>query len=173
LVARLADHELDILTETPVPQADELDLAFSVPELVRAGATTRNQIAGELSYVDRQGPYYADAAIALRLVQAVGPVGKAGQGLEVTPLGVEWLRTPDSDKPNLQRQVVLTAPIVKYVASELGIDPERASGTSALLDESRVAKILESLDLSLNTAGRRAKTLCGWLKRITQTTEES
>jgi len=173
LVARLADHELDILTETPVPQADELDLAFSVPELVRAGATTRNQIAGELSYVDRQGPYYADAAIALRLVQAVGPVGKAGQGLEVTPLGVEWLRTPDSDKPNLQRQVVLTAPIVKYVASELGIDPERASGISALLDESRVAKILESLDLSLNTAGRRAKTLCGWLKRITQTTEES
>ena len=111
--------------------------------------------------------------MALRLVQAVGPVGKAGQSLEVTPLGMEWLRTADYDKPNLQRQVVLAAPIVKYLASELGVDPERATGISVLLDESRVAKILESLDLSPNTAGRRAKTLCGWLKRITQTTEES
>ena len=119
LVARFADDELDILTETPVPQADELDLVFRVPELVRAGAATRNQIAGALSYEARQGPYYADAAIALRLVQAVGAVGKTGQRLEVTPLGMEWLRASDADKPDLQREVVLTAPIVKYVGSDL------------------------------------------------------
>jgi site-specific DNA-methyltransferase (adenine-specific) len=168
LAARFADDELDVLTETPVPQADELDLVFRMPELVHAGAATRNQIADALAYVSRQGPYYADAAIALRLVQAVGPVGKAGQSLEVTPLGMKWLTTSDSDKRNVQREVVLSAPIVKYVASELGVNPGRASDISTLLDESRVARVLEGLDLSGNTAGRRAKTLCGWLSRVAQ-----
>jgi site-specific DNA-methyltransferase (adenine-specific) len=168
LTARFADDELDILTETPVPQADELDLVFRVPGLVRAGAETRSQLAGALSYVPRQGPYYADAAIALRLVQAVGPVGKTGQRLEVTPLGMEWLRASGADKRGLQREVVLTAPIVKYVASDLGIDPQGAADMSALLDEARVAGVLESLDLSPNTARRRAATLCGWLSRVSQ-----
>jgi DNA modification methylase len=168
LATQFADEELDILTETPVPQADDLDLVFSVPQRVRAGAATRNQIAGELSYVPRQGPYYADAAIALRLVQAVGPVDKTGQRLEVTHLGMEWLRALDADKPDLQREVVLTAPIVKYVASDLGIDLQGAADMSALLDEARVAEVLESLDLSPNTARRRAITLCGWLSRVSQ-----
>ena len=168
LATRFADEELDILTEPPVPQADDLDLVFSVPGRVRAGAGTRGQIARELRYVDRQGPYYVDAAIALRLVQAVGPVRKTGQALEVAPLGAKWLAASDHDKPGLQREAVLTAPIVKYIAAELGVNLERTSDLSPLLDESRVAEVLRDLDLSLNTAGRRAKTLCGWLRRVAQ-----
>jgi hypothetical protein len=171
-LAALTDRELDILTETPVPQADVLDLAFGVPQLVRDGAETRNDVARRLEYVPRQGPYYADAAIALRLIEAVGAPGKTGQRLELSDLGAEWLSAPEREKPRLRRQVVLAAPIVKFVASELGVDLRATSTLSALLDESRVATVLKGLDLSENTARRRAKTLCGWFRVITQTGPE-
>jgi site-specific DNA-methyltransferase (adenine-specific) len=171
-LAALTDEELDILTETPVPQADNLDLVFRVPQLVQEGADTRNDIAGSLDYVPRQGPYYADAAIALRLIDAVGAPGKTGQRLELSDLGEEWLAASDGDKPTLKREVVLTAPIVRFVASELGVDPSATSALSALLDESRVAAVLERLDLSGNTAKRRAVTLCAWFRVIAQTGPE-
>ena len=165
----LKDGELDILTETPVPQADILDLVFRVPQLVQEGAETRNDIAGRLDYVPRQGPYYADAAIALRLIEAVGAPGKTGQKLELSDLGAEWLNTSDREQPRLKREVVLAAPIVKFVANELGVDLSSTSALSALLDEPRLATVLEGLDLSENTARRRAGTLCGWFKVIAQT----
>jgi hypothetical protein len=171
-LAALTDEELDILTETPVPQADILDLVFGVPQLVRDGAETRNDIAGRLDYVPRQGPYYADAAIALRLIDAVGAPGKTGQRMELSDLGAEWLSAPEREKPRLRRQVVLAAPIVKYVASELGVEPGTASGLSALQDQPRVAAALESLDLSQYTAKRRATTLCAWFRVIAQTGPE-
>ena len=172
-LAALTDEELDILTETPVPQADNLDLVFGVPQLVQEGAETRNDIAGRLDYVPRQGPYYADAAIALRLIEAVGAAGKTGQRLELSDLGTEWLSASDREKPRLKRQVVLAAPIVKFVASELGVDLSATSDLSALLDEPRVAMVLEGLDLSNNTAKRRAGTLCGWFRVIAQTRLEA
>jgi site-specific DNA-methyltransferase (adenine-specific) len=168
-LAALADEELDILTETPVPQADDLELVFAVPQFVRDGAETRNDIAAKLDYAPRQGPYYADAAIALRLVDAVGAPGKTGQKLELSDIGEQWLSASDREKPKLRQQVVLAAPIVKYLASELGVDPSTPSGLSALQDQPRVATILESLDLSQYTARRRAGTLCGWFKMIAQT----
>ena len=167
--ARLAgftDQDLDILTDVPVPQADDLDLVFKVPELVQNGALTRNHIARELSYVPRQGPYYADAAIAVRLVETVGSLGKTGQRLKVTELGNEWLQAPESDRAKIQREAVLASPVVKYVASQLGVDLEQTSSTHDLLDEARVASVLQELDLSPKTAGRRAETLCSWLKKV-------
>jgi DNA modification methylase len=168
-LAALTDEELDILTETPVPQADDLQLVFEVPQYIQDGAETRNDIASKLAYVPRQGPYYADAAIALRLVEAVGAPGKTGQRLQLSDLGDQWLSAPSREKQRLKKQVVLTAPIVKYLASELDVDPHTASGLSALLDQSRVANVLEGLDLSQYTARRRAGTLCGWFKTIAQT----
>jgi len=167
-LAALTDGELDILTETPVPQADDLDLAFAVPQFVQDGAETRNDIAGKLDYVPRQGPYYADAAIALRLIEAIGAPGKTGQRLELSDLGEKWLAASDDEKPRLKREVVLSAPIVRYVAGELGVELDNTSDLSPLLDESRVAEALKPLDLSENTAARRAKTLCGWVKRIAE-----
>jgi len=160
------DEELDVLTEVPVPQADDLDLVFKVPELVENGAETRSHIARELSYVPRQGPYYADAAISVRLVEAIGTLGKTGQRLKVTELGQDWLRAPQSDRARIQREAVLAAPVIKYVASQLGVDVRRTSATHDLLDQSAVAGVLQELDLSPNTAGRRAEALCGWLKKI-------
>ena len=171
-LAALTDEELDILTETPVPQADDLDLVFGVPQFVHDGAETRNDIAGRLDYVPRQGPYYADAAIALRLVDAVGAPGKTGQRLQLSDLGIEWLSTSEPQKPRLKQEIVLAAPIVKYLASELGADTGTPTGLSVLLDESRVAGVLKGLDLSENTARRRAVTLCGWFRVIAQSRVE-
>jgi len=170
-LAEFTDQELDILTEVPVPQADDLDLVFKVAELVQDGALTRNHIARELSYVPRQGPYYADAAIAVRLVDTVGALGKTGQRLKVTDLGHEWLHASESDRAKIQQEAVLASPVVKYVASQLGVDLQRTSATHDLLDEARVAGILQELDLSPNTARRRAETLCGWLKKILNSAE--
>jgi site-specific DNA-methyltransferase (adenine-specific) len=170
-LARLTDEELDILTETPVPQADDLDLVFKVPELVQNGAVTRNHLARQLSYVPRQGPYYADAAISVRLVEAVGTAGKAGQRLKVTELGDEWLHASESDRAKIQREAVLASPVVKYIASQLGVDPDLTSSIRDLLDEARVASVLQELDLSPNTAGRRAETICAWLKKILDSTQ--
>jgi DNA modification methylase len=168
-LAALTDEELDILTETPVPQADDLQLVFEVVEFIQEGAETRNDIAAKLDYVPRQGPYYADAAIALRLVEAVRAPGKTGQKFALTALGLQWLSASASDKRKLKQQVVLAAPIVKYLAAELGVDPNTASGLSALQDQAGVATVLEGLDLSQYTARRRASTLCGWFNVIAQT----
>ena len=43
---------------------------------------------------------------------------------------------------------------------------QQTPSTHDLLDEARVASVLQELDLSPNTARRRAETLCGWLKKI-------
>jgi len=61
--------------------------------------------------------------------------------------------------------------VVKYVASQLGVDLQQTPSTHDLLDEARVASVLQELDLSPNTARRRAETLCGWLKKILDSAE--
>jgi hypothetical protein len=171
-LAALSDEELDILTDVPVPQADDLEHVFAVPGHVRSGANTRAQVAKRLTYVPRQGPYYADAAIALGLIRAAGAIHRGGKALEITLPGVRWLSARDSDKPALQREIVLKAPIVKFVAARLGADLKQHSMDSRLLDEQLVAKTLQELDLSPKTAHRRAATLCGWFRRISNHGQE-
>jgi hypothetical protein len=56
--------------------------------------------------------------------------------------------------------------VIKYVASQLGVDLQQRWAARDLLDQAAVARVLQELDLSPNTARRRAETLCGWLKKI-------
>ena len=166
----LTPEELTVLTEIPVPQADNLDIVFHVVELVNDGVDTRSAIARSIGYVDRQGPYYADAAMALRLVEVVGSLGRGGQHLRPTPLGMEYLNASGRDRARMRQETVRACPVVKYVSSELGISRNGESTpypiAGAILDETAVASVLEHLNLARHTAERRAHTLCGWLEGI-------
>ena len=168
----LTEQELSMLTEIPVPQADNLDIVFDVPRMVRDGHDTRSKVAEQIRYVGRQGPYYADAAMALGLVQVEGSLGKGPQRLAPTALGEEYLASSESQRPALRRGIVLNAPIMKYVSAELGLtrngDPALYPPAAELLSRDAVASVLERLpsDLAKDTAFRRAQTLCGWLERI-------
>jgi len=167
----LTEQELSMLTEIPVPQADNLDIVFDVPRMVRDGHDTRSKVAEQIRYVGRQGPYYADAAMALDLVQTEGSLGKGPQRLALTTLGEEYLASSDSQRPALRRRILLSAPIIKYLSAELGLtrNGESVSYPPALmlLDVEAVGPVLERFDLAKETALRRAHTLCGWLGSIT------
>jgi hypothetical protein len=166
----LTEQELTMLTEIPVPQADDLDKVFDVPRMVREGHDTRSKVAERMRYVGRQGPYYADAALALGLVQAKGSLGKGPQPLGLTALGEEYLAASDSQRPALRRRILLSAPIIKYVSAELGLtrngEPVPYPPAPTLLDVEAVGPVLERFDLAKETALRRAHTLCGWLRSI-------
>jgi len=179
-VGEFSDDELAILTEVPVPQADHLDLVCEVPSYVLGGANTRRKIsdrlqyADQLKYVGRQGPYYADAAMALGLVRPAGSKGNTGQRLEVTELGAEILKVSKTQLAALKRHIVLNSPILKYIAAQLGIEITDTANDETpnhlLLHEAKIAEALEGLGLSRITAQRRTTTLCSWLKQLTQLT---
>jgi DNA modification methylase len=167
----LNDAELTILRTVPVPQADDLDLVFQVPDFVDEGHDTRAAIAERLKYVGRQGPYYGDAAMALRLVGITRTATAEGADrLHVTPIGRGYLEESEATKQARKRFIVLNSPIVKYVASQLGITNNgEAPGfppPQKILDEGAVASVLQQFDLSRDTAERRAHTICGWIHQL-------
>lgn len=164
----LADEDISIITEVPVPQADSLEHVLEVPQFVVDGADTRNGVAERLAYVGRQGPYYADAALALRLVYTAGVRGSTGQKFQVTELGERLVNRSPSDRKLLEKEIVLGAPIVKYILAKVE-NSSRMSNEQKLLglveDHEFVARIIEDLGLSPNTARRRTTTIVNWIRQ--------
>jgi site-specific DNA-methyltransferase (adenine-specific) len=163
-------EDITVLTEVPVPQADNLDKVLQVPGMVIEGFDTRSKIARNMGYSDRQGPYYADAAMALRLVETTTSLGRGAQHLAVTQLGHELCSSTEADRVDLKKRIVLGCPIVRYVSSEIGVTKNGESPVypvhTSLLDATAVAPVLEPFDLAPNTAQRRARTLCDWLSEL-------
>jgi site-specific DNA-methyltransferase (adenine-specific) len=167
----LNDAELRVLSSVPVPQADNLALVFEVASFVDDGDDTKAAVAERLSYDVRQGPYYADAAIALRLVgESKSATSDSSDRLHVTPIGRGYLDLPDDARPARRRFIVLNSPILKYVAAQMGVtkdgEPVPHPPPANLLDEAEVAAVLEQFDLSNETASRRAHTLRSWLEQL-------
>ncbi len=167
----LTDSELRVLNSIPVPQADHLELVFSVPSYVEDGSETRSQVADRLEYVGRQGPYYADAAMSLRLVATkLAKDSDGAEKLHVTAIGRDYLDSAEDQKAFKRRLIVLRSPIMKYIASQLGLtlngSPVPYPVPAAMLDESAVATVLQQWLPSRSTAMRRAHTLCEWLSGV-------
>lgn len=166
----LNDLEKRLLAEVPVPQADDLARVFDVPRHVENGIATRTEIAKELQYESRQGPYYTDAAIALRLIRTERRPDQAADVLMLTEIGEQYQSTPENLRDQLRRDIVLSAPIIKYVSARLGvtINGEAVPYPPAadLTDQAQVAGILQDFGISQNTATRRAHTLCSWLAAL-------
>jgi hypothetical protein len=146
-------------------------MVFGVPSYVEDGSETRAQIADRLDYVGRQGPYYADAAMSLRLVATkLAKDSDGAEKLHVTAIGRDYLDSADDQKAFKRRFIVLRSPIMKYIGSQLGItlngSPVPYPVPGPMLDESAVATVLQQWLPSHSTALRRAHTLCGWLNRL-------
>jgi len=166
----LTDTERRLLQEVPVPQADNLGLVFDVVRFVAEGANSRAAVGRQLDYAYRQGPYYADAAMALGLIQDDRFSGRTGRVLSVTALGQSYLSLPETQRPAEVRRIVLNAPIMKYVASQLGVTQNGESLPyplpQSLLDDDEVSRVLARLGTSGSTQHRRAQTLVSWLRNI-------
>jgi hypothetical protein len=166
----LTDAERRVLQEIPVPQADDLELVFAVPQFVVDGATSRAAVGRCLEYAPRQGPYYADAAMALGLIQDDRLIGRSGRSLSLTAEGQDYVSLPSEEKLGARQRIVLNAPIVKYISSQLGVtrNGERVPfpPPPELLDEAKVAHVLETLGPTGSTTARRAHTLVSWLNAL-------
>jgi len=167
----LNDAELRALSSVPVPQADNLALVFEVPSFVDDGDDSKAAVAERLKYDVRQGPYYADAAIALRLIgESKSATSEGADKLHVTPIGRGYLDESESAKPGRRRFIVLNSPILKYVAAQLGLTKDGEAVAYPLppdlLDEGKVAAVLQQFNLSPETASRRAHTLRTWLEQL-------
>jgi hypothetical protein len=161
-----SDAERRLLQEVPVPQADRLDLVFDVLQFVSEGDSSRVAIGKRLAYAPRQGPYYADAALALGLLEDDRILGRSGRTLSVTPLGEAYLAESPEAQVSMRRDIVLNAPILKYVAARLGlVKPGDAlsPSTAQTLDEHAIERALEGFVGVGATAHRRAQTLMRWL----------
>ncbi len=170
-VMTLNDVELSILQRVPVPQADDLDKVFQVVEAVDAGLDTADEIAEILGMVGRQGNYYADAAVALRLVGIQKDMTAEGRDrFYVTDVGRQYLDAPTADRAGKRRSAVLNSPVLKYLSSRLGLTENGSHAPypppEVLKDEVRIAAVLRELGLTGNTPARRAKTITAWLDAV-------
>jgi site-specific DNA-methyltransferase (adenine-specific) len=167
----LNDVELNVLRQIPVPQADILDKVFEVLELVNEGVDTRTEIAEQLKMAGRQGPYYADAALALRLIGLQKDITAEGADrFFLTELGRSYLKADGARRESLRRSAVLNSPILKYISSQLGVtdngSPVPYPPPADLQDEEKVSAVLRDFGLSGRTLGRRAKTIKSWVADI-------
>ena len=167
----LNDTEMRILQSVPVPQADILDKVFEVVELVDQGASVAGEIAEQLEMVGRQGPYYAEAAVALRLVGVQKDMTPDGADrFYVTQLGRDYLDADPKRRVTKRRFAVLNSPVIKYISSQLGLTKNGAMvpypPPGGLADESNVASVLKDLGVSGGTLGRRAHTITAWLDSL-------
>jgi hypothetical protein len=166
----LSDVERRLLQEVPIPQADNLQLVFEIPGFVSRGLTSRVAISKQLQYAPRQGPYYADAAMALGLIEDDRFMGRTGRVLSLTEAGKRYLILTEAGRMAAQRSIVLSSPILKFVALRLGVAEPGESVPypvpDRMLDEDEVARVLGSLGASSSTAHRRAQTLVRWLHDI-------
>ena len=165
------DVEMKLLQTVPVPQADVLDKVFQVVELVDKGFSTAGDIAEQLEMSGRQGPYYAEAAVALRLIRVRKDVTADGRDrFAVTELGRTYLDAEGSERETKRRFAVLNSPIIKYVSSQLGVTQNGEmlpyASREKLADKGKVANVLRDLDLTGKTQDRRVKTIHSWLDAI-------
>ncbi len=162
----MSDTERDFV----VPQADNLDLVFSVASIVAEGARYRSDVSDALQYANRQGDYYTDAALGLGLIQSRQVFGTVRRdALELTELGRRYTATAHNQRAELRRQIVLDSPVVRYVAAELGTTSNGRVPfpvPDALTDVKQVAPVLEDLGLTQRTAKRRAYTIRAWLRAL-------
>lgn len=141
---------LPVRQSGPVPQADRLDKVAIIPFLVSEGHNTPEALAPLLEFTPRQGRYYLDAASSLGLLD---------RSYRLTELGQEYLTSSPAIRHQLLARAVLGLPLAQEVLVSLLLSPGGAMTKSDFLELARRSTI----ELSSNTATRRAQTLWSWL----------
>lgn len=163
--------EEDLISSGEVPQADNLDILHEVVAGVSSGHQYKPEVAEWLTtqtdeeWTRRQADYYAIAAHAIGLLDAdLGEYSQSDADREVR----KWTMTPEGDRyleltemDPLEAREYLYDLIRELEIVEMVIEKAKEN---AVISQTEIADVIrEETTVSGSTAGRRAKTIGGWL----------
>ncbi len=163
LTSLLSRTPLESEPPTPFPQANDLDKIVDLAALIEQNPADKRTIAAHFEFDERQGDYYANAAVYLGLAER-----EAG-GFVLTDLGRRFIANRSLAVRNeLLVEQMLKRPVFREVlVSALSQDMK-----INLIPRGEIAaKIRQYTNLSGNTPWRRASTVERWLAWIQQNCE--
>jgi hypothetical protein len=165
-IPTMTDGDYMILDTVEFPQANNLAKVFRVAQIAMAGATSPEEVAGELELVPREGAYYGSAAASLRLVRKKDT--SVGIEYHVTEIGRFYATADEERRRQLMIQRTLDCPHVKLVAHQLGLQlPLQVPVPSDLLSRERILEAMAALpEINHVTQRRRASTIAAWMKSV-------
>lgn len=144
--------------DIPYPQADDLDKVIDIVKNIRVGYDNKFDIASYFDFDDRQGDYYANAAIYLGLLK------RKDSKFSLTDLGLKLVNCSERRKRN---QIVLEQMLkrptfnesISYLANnEFDVDS---------INKNQIVSIIKRhTDYIESTSSRRASTVKAWLRWI-------
>lgn len=167
-IARLSISQLTNRTavepepSVPFPQANDLDKIVDLVSLVDRSNVTKPEVAEHFDFDERQGDYYANAAIYL------GFLTRANDGFTVTDLGQRFIGMKSlATRTEIMVEQMLKRPVFRSVFGlwkqyDLELDRVSPAEISALIEE--------HTPLSGSTPPRRASTVMRWLQWVQQNT---
>ena len=150
--------------DIPYPQADDLDKVIDLVSNVKAGYDNKFDIASYFEFDERQGDYYANAAIYLGLIKRTKRTkGKIGI-FELTDLGLKLLNCDSRVQRNL---VVLKQLLKKPTFNESIVSLSKNKLDVESLSKNQIAMSIEMhTELTKDTPLRRTSTVLSWLRWI-------
>ncbi len=151
--------------DVPFPQADDLDTVVEVVYLVADGLSTKADIAESLEFEERQGDYYANAALYLGLLE------RQHHEFSLSITGSHFIRMASrNERIACLLECVLKHPIFHDVITLLCAKPHvpllfHAPLSPDELPQQEIVRImLQYQPLSDTTAKRRVATIRSWIK---------
>jgi hypothetical protein len=133
----------------PIPQANDLDKIVALVDAVNSGANTGEAVAETFEMSGRQGPYYADAAGYLGLVDTIH--GANVRTYELTTIGQQMLASAPGERVALIRELIASTPAVQILSDD---------GQESMLD------FLSEAGLNDGTSARRGACASSWVSAL-------
>ncbi len=146
--------------QIPFPQANDLDKVIDLISLLSSDRMNKYRISDFFEFEDRQGDYYANAAMYL------GFVSKENTDYFLTPLGYRLVEL----KSQQERTSVIIDQIFQHniFVRSFELLVKKGLDFSKLSDAEIGQVIQENTNLSGSTPLRRASTVRKWLEWVTQ-----
>jgi hypothetical protein len=152
--------------DVPYPQANDLDKVIDIVTRFDDTLNTKELISLYFEFDERQGDYYANAAIYLGFLKRSEDDGKT---FELTPLGRELRRCNNRNQRNL---LLLKQILAKPTFNTLIRDLIQLDCNLDRLGNAHIAEVVDAkTPLSGQTVGRRASTVKRWLRWICDNVE--
>jgi hypothetical protein len=147
----------------PFPQANDLDKVLDVIARVKAGTSTREEIADSFEFDERQGDYYANAASYLGLLQ------REGHGFGLTELGTTYLNIRSRA---LRNEFVVRQLLLRPTFRAILVRLQHEDFALERLSNQQIAETIAAhTRLTGSTPLRRAQTVRGWLATLLRNAE--
>ena len=157
--------ELESEPNVPYPQANDLDKVIDLITNYPNGLTNKTAIAEFFEFDERQGDYYANAAIYLGLLKR----GRRRSEFELTREGEFLANSKNRSQRNL---LLLKQMLVKPSFNEIMILLTTANWDISSINNEILAPIIQHhVPLNDTTARRRASTVISWIKWVNDAME--